>query len=147
MQIDFYGMRFETPRVTCYLWMPWRATALEHRIFTAVRKLPDAVVETEKHDEHIHITDESLWEQTFHVVSRVLLGWQEDAVTAEERRSWRWVLEGNTDNHGFDHTGEPASVWLFLRLSLDQGGPAEPEKGEDLDLHSFGIRLWAAGKP
>src|SRR5262249_37515427 len=31
MRIDFYGMVFQTPRVTFHLWSPWRATALEHR--------------------------------------------------------------------------------------------------------------------
>ncbi len=33
MRIDFYGLVFETPRVTFYLWSPWRAAALEHRLF------------------------------------------------------------------------------------------------------------------
>jgi hypothetical protein len=142
MKINFHGMLFEPSRVSFYLWSPWRATALEHRLYSAVRKLANIVVQTEGHEEHIDVLDEDVWEQAFLAMNRVLLGWQEDADAAEERRSWRWVLEGNTDNHGFDHTGQPAGVWWFLRLALDQGGPAEPEKGEDIDLHSFGIRFW-----
>jgi len=32
MQIEFYNFRFEAGKVTCHLWSPWRATALEHRL-------------------------------------------------------------------------------------------------------------------
>lgn len=146
MRIDFHGMVFETPRITVYLWSPWRGTALEHRLFTAVRKLPNVTIQSEKQEERIDINDDEVWGQAFHALSRVLLGWQEDADSAEEHRSWRWVLEGNTDNHGFDHTGQQAGIWWFLRLGLDHGGPAEPEKGEDIDLTCLGIRFWPAGK-
>jgi len=142
MRIDFHGMVFETPRVSVYLWSSWRATSLEQRLFAAVRKLPHISVERERQDEHIDIREEGVWDEAIHGLNRVLLGWQEEADSAEERRTWRWVIEGNTDNHGFDHTGQPAGVWWFLRLALEQGGPDEPDKGEDIDLHSFGIRLW-----
>ncbi len=40
MRVDLYGVVFETPRVTFYLWSPWRSAALEHRLFEAVRALP-----------------------------------------------------------------------------------------------------------
>ena len=33
MLIDFYGLHFQTTRATFYLWSPWRACALEHRLF------------------------------------------------------------------------------------------------------------------
>ena len=33
MRVDFYGLAFETPRVTFYLRSPWRAAALEHKLF------------------------------------------------------------------------------------------------------------------
>ena len=45
MRIDFYGLAFETPRVTFYLWSPWRAAAMEHRLFDAIRALPGHVEE------------------------------------------------------------------------------------------------------
>ena len=31
MHLDFYGLTLDAPKVTCYLWSPWRASALEHR--------------------------------------------------------------------------------------------------------------------
>ena len=37
MRVDFYGLILETPRVTVYLWSPWRAAALEHRLFESIR--------------------------------------------------------------------------------------------------------------
>ena len=37
MRIDFHGLAFETPFVTFHLWSPWRAAALEHRLFEAVQ--------------------------------------------------------------------------------------------------------------
>ena len=40
MRVDFYGLAFETSRVTFYLWSPWRASALEHKLFDALRGLP-----------------------------------------------------------------------------------------------------------
>src|SRR5262245_60611634 len=133
MRIDFYGLSFETPRVTVHLWSPWRSTALEHRLFEAIvaglkqppEKLPDEV--------QAHITDPRTWKHALQAVSRVLKGWQEDAEPGNgERRSWRWMLEGNTDAHGYDHNAEVASLWAFLRLGLDRGEPGEPDKGEDI---------------
>jgi hypothetical protein len=38
--------------------------------------------------------------------------------------------------------GEKASLWAFLRLSIDRGGPTEAEKGEDIDLNGFGVQVW-----
>ena len=35
MRIEFFGLTFDTPCVTFYLWSPWRAAALEHRLFEA----------------------------------------------------------------------------------------------------------------
>ena len=42
MRIDLYGITFDGPAVTYYLWSPWRCTALEHRLFEVVRALPRA---------------------------------------------------------------------------------------------------------
>jgi hypothetical protein len=46
------------------------------------------------------------------------------------------------DASGYDHKGEKAAFWLFARLSLDRGGPSDPEKGEDVDLNGFGLCVW-----
>jgi hypothetical protein len=77
-------------------------------------------------------------------LARVLKGWQEEAEPGGERRTWRWLLEGDTDAYGYDHTGEPACLWGFLRVSVDRGGPGEPDKGEDIDLEGFGLRIWGS---
>ena len=34
----------------------------------------------------------------------MLKGWQEEAETGSEKRTWRWLLEGDTDADGYDHT-------------------------------------------
>jgi hypothetical protein len=142
MRIDLYGLTFETPRVTFYLRTPWRCSSLEHRLFEAVTALPH--VRTERHPDELlgDITDPCIWRVAVTAVARVLKGWQEEADPGSERRSWRWLLEADTDTDGYDHTGEQASLWGFLRVSLDQGGPGEPEKGEDLDLEGFGVQIW-----
>ena len=142
MQLEFYGLAFETPQVTFHLWSPWRAAALEHRLFEAVRGLPKAESEKDADEWRVLITDPKTWRQALHALTRVLKGWQEEADPGSERRSWRWLVEGDTDAHGYDHTGEVASVWLLVRVSLDRGAPGEPEKGEDVDLEDFSVRLW-----
>jgi hypothetical protein len=144
MHFDFYGLTFETPRVTFFLWSPWRATALEHRVFEAVRALPRVEVEQAPDEVRVHITDPKTCRQALQAVARVLMGWQEDADPGTERRSWRWLMEGDSDHNGYDHTGELISLWGFLRLSIDRGGPGEPEKGEDIDLEGFGFQVQAA---
>jgi hypothetical protein len=147
MRIDIYGLAFETPKVTVHLWSPWRSTALEHRLFEVIvnglkqppEKFPDGV--------QAHISDPKTWKQTLLAVSRVLKGWQEDAEPGNgERRSWRWMIEGNTDANGYEHTGDPACLWAFLRLELDRGEPGEPDKGEDIDLDGFGVQIWPVEK-
>ncbi len=142
MRIEFYGLAFETPRVTFSLWSPWRATALEHRLFEAVAHLPDVQAEQDPGERRIQVTNPRTWRAAVQAVARVLKGWQEDAVPGDERRSWRWLLEADTDADGYDHTGEEVSLWGFLRVSVDRGGPGEGDKGEDLDLEGFGLRIW-----
>ena len=143
MHVDFYGLTLVTPRVTCYLWSPWRASALEHRLFDVVRQTAGVTLEQENADEtRAHITDAKTWKPALTAVVRVLKGWQEEADQGRERRSWRWLLEGDTDDHGYDHAGEPAGLWVFLRLSVDRGNLEEGDKAEDIDLNGFGLRLW-----
>jgi hypothetical protein len=146
MRVDFYGLAFETSRVTFYLWSPWRAAALEHRLFDALRQLPRVEVEEGPDEIRLHVTDSKTCRSALVVVERVLKGWQEEADPGSERRSWRWLLEGDTDADGSDHTGEPTSLWGFLRVSLERGGPGEPDKGEDIDLEGFGLQVPGDGR-
>lgn len=147
MRFEFYGLAFETPHVTFYLWSPWRASALEHRIFEALRGLPRVEMEENADGLRLHVTDAKVCRSALQAVARVLKGWQEEADPGSERRSWRWLLEGDTDADGYDHTGEPTSLWGFLRVSLERGGPADPDKGEDIDLEGFGLQVpgWSSG--
>ncbi|HXG08821.1 MAG TPA: hypothetical protein VNK04_03445 [Gemmataceae bacterium] len=142
MRIEFYGMVFETSLVTFHLWSPWRAAALEHRLFDAIRHLPRVGFEEAPDELRLHITDPKTWRAAVTAVARVLKGWQEEADPGSERRSWYWLIEGDTNADGYDHTGEPFTLWGFLRISLDRGGPGEPDKGEDIDLQGFGLRIW-----
>ena len=118
MRFDFYGLTFETPRVTFYLWSPWRATQLEHRLFDAVRHAPRIEVEEAADELRAHASDPKAARSALQAAARVLKGWQEEAEPGGERRTWRWLLEGDTDADGYDHGGEPVSLWGFVRLGL-----------------------------
>jgi hypothetical protein len=143
MRIEFYGLTFEAPGVTFYLWSPWRASDLEHRIFKTLTSLPTVELEKEADEYRLHLSDAKTWRAALTAVARVMKGWQEEASDAgTDKRSWRWLLEADTDADGYDHTGERASLWGFLRVSLDRGTPGESEKGEDIDLDGFGLRVW-----
>ena len=142
MRIEFHGLVFETPQVTVHLWSPWRATALEHKLFDTVRDQTHAEVERLADEHRLKIADPRIFKSALQTVARVLKGWQEEADPGSERRTWRWLLEGDVDADGYDHTGEPTSLWGFLRVSLERGGPGEPDKGEDIDLEGFGLRIW-----
>src|SRR5947207_2418696 len=141
MRVDFYGLVFEAPQVTFHLWSPWRSAALEHRLFEAVGGVQRVVIENGPDERRIRITDPKTWKAALQAVARVLKGWQEEADPGSERRTWRWLLEADTDADGYEHTGEPTSLWAFIRVGLDRGGPGDPEKGEDLDLEGFGVRI------
>jgi hypothetical protein len=141
MRVDFYGLAFETPHVTFHLWSPWRAAALEHRLFEAVRNLPRVEGEAGPDELTLHVRDPKTCRAAIQAVARVLKGWQEEADPGSERRSWRWLLEGDSDADGYDHNGEPTSLWGIVRVSLERGGPGEPDKGEDIDLEGFGMRI------
>ena len=143
MRLEFYGLVFEAPRVTCYLWSPWRASALEHRLFEVVRALPGVVVEQDAGEVRAHLSDAKTWKAALHGLCRVLKGWQEEADPGREKRTWRWLLEGDTDDSGYDHAGEPACLWAYLRVAVERGNIDEDDKGgEDVDLNDFGLRLW-----
>lgn len=142
MRIEFYGLTFETPQVTFHLWSPWRCTELEHRIFKGLRELPRIEGASRPDEAILAIRDPKTWRSAVQIVSRVLKGWQEEAEPGGDRRSWRWLLEADTDADGYDHAGEPLSLWGFLRIALERGGLDDPEKGEDIDLHGFGVKIW-----
>jgi hypothetical protein len=142
MRISFYGMVFDTPRVSFHLWSPWRATALEHRLFEAIRQLP-AVEQTSAPDEiRIDVEDAKTFRQAMQATERVLKGWQEEADPGSERRSWWWLIEADTNADGYDHNGEPFTIWAFVRAGLDRGGPGEDDKGDVVDLDGFWMRIW-----
>jgi hypothetical protein len=143
MRIELYGMAFEGPGVTYYLWSPWRCSALEHRLFEAIKALPNVELEKAPDELRLNLTDAKVYRASVQLVERVLKGWQEEASdSGTDRRSWRWMVEADCDAHGYDHTGEKACVWAFIRLSLDRGTPGEGERGEDIDLNGFGFRVW-----
>ena len=79
MRIEFYGLVFETPRVSFYLWSPWRASALEHRLFDAVKNVVHAEPETAADELRLDVNDAKTWRGVLQAVVRVLKGWQEEA--------------------------------------------------------------------
>ncbi|MBV9124266.1 MAG: hypothetical protein JO112_12985, partial [Planctomycetes bacterium] len=112
------------------------------RLFEVVSQVARSAPEEGSEERRIQVNDPKIWRSALQAVERVLKGWQEEAEPGSERRSWRWLLEADTDADGYDHTGEAVSLWGFLRVSVDRGGPGEPEKGEDIDLEGFGLRIW-----
>ena|SRR5216683_2212185 len=141
MRFNLYGLMLETPHVTFYLWSPWRCAHLEHRLFDAIRQLPGTKVEDGPDELRIRISEPKTSRAAVQAVARVLKGWQEEAERGSERRTWRWLLEADTDDSGYDHTGELSSTWGYLRVSLERGGPGEPDKVEDIDLDGFGLQI------
>lgn len=147
MLIDFYGQRFEASKVICYLWSPWRASAIEHRLFNEVKQLPGVHLEQQHDEMRVNITDEKTLKQALLNMSRLLKGWQEEATGAgKERRSYRWLIEGDTDEHGYDHTGDVACIWIYLRAGIERGDFDEGEPTEWIDLQGFGLRVLPVGR-
>jgi hypothetical protein len=143
MRVDFFGLAFETPRVTFYLWNPWRAALLEHKLFDAVAGLPGVRREQSGEEVAAHVEDPKTVRLALTAIQRVIKGWQEEAEMGTDRRTWRWLIDGDTNADGYDHNGEEFCLWGILRVSLDRGGVGESEKGEDIDLEGFGLRIWA----
>jgi hypothetical protein len=142
MRIEFYGVVFETPRVSFYLWSPWRASVLEHKLFNEIHALPGVRPEQINDELAAHYEDPKSVRTAFNSIARVMKGWQEEAEMGTDRRSWRWLVDGDTNADGYDHNSEPFGLWGILRVSIDRGGPAEGEKAEDVDLEGFGVRIW-----
>lgn len=148
MQIEFYNFRFDAAKITCYLWSPWRASALEHRLFNEVKQLPGVHLEQTPEELRLQIDNADTWQQALVNMSRLLKGWQEEATgAAKERRIYRWLLEGDTDEHGYDHANEVACLWVYLRVGLDRGDMGDGEEpSEWIDMNGFGVRFWPVGR-
>jgi hypothetical protein len=145
MRVELFGLTMDAPGATAYLWSPWRCAAVEHKLFEAVAATPNVQLEKDADELRVQITDAKAWKQCVQNISRVLKGWQEEATDAGgDRRSWRVMIEADTDATGYDHKGERTAFWIFLRLSLERGGPGDGEKGEDIDLNGFGLCVWGA---
>jgi len=143
MRVDLCGLTFETPGASFYLWSPWRAAAIEGKLFEAIARLPGVQIQKGPDELRADFADPKHWRSAIQAVARVMKGWQEEAEPGNERRSWRWLLEADTDADGYDHNGERVSLWGFLRVGLDRGNPADGEKAEDFDLDNFGFRIAA----
>ena len=61
MRVELFGLTFETPGVTFYLWSPWRASALEHKLFETLRGVPNAAAESGPDEVRVHLTDPKAW--------------------------------------------------------------------------------------
>ena len=147
MQIDFYGFKFEAARITCSLVSPWRATALEHRLFNEIKQIPDVHLESTPDELRVQIADAKAWKQAMHNMSRLLKGWQEEATaTGKERRLYRWLIEGDTDEHGYDHNNEVACIYFYLRVGIERGDLEDEEPNEWIDLNAFGLQFWPPGR-
>jgi hypothetical protein len=146
MRIDLYGLVFDTPQVTFHLWSPWRAAELEHRLFKAVCSAAHTQPEQGPDEWRVGITETKSFHTAIQAIERVLKGWQEEAEMGNERRNWRWLLEADSDADGYDHTGAPTSILGLIGLSLERGSPDEGDKGEDVDMEGFGMRVWGLAK-
>ena len=141
---EFYGLAFETPRVIFHLWSPWRATALEHRLFEAVRLLPRTELE------------EAPDERRLLIPTPRPAGWRSGPLPRAQglagggrprQRTPRLALAagGRHRRRRLRPQRRAGQLWGFLRLGLDRGGLGEPEKGEDIDLDGFGLEITAEG--
>src|SRR5204863_49815 len=81
----------------------------------AICTLAHAAPEEGPDELRVTITDAKIWRAALQAFARVLKGWQEEADPGSERRSWRWLIEGDVDTDGYDHAGEPAGLWGFIR--------------------------------
>ncbi len=145
MRVDLFGLVMDAPGVTFYLWSPWRCSALEHKLFEAVKAIPGTKLESDPDELRLEVDDPKVWKAALQATSRVLKGWQEEAADGgTDKRSWRWLIETDVDAAGYDAHGEKSSFWAYVRLALDRGGPNDAEKGEDIDLNGFGVCAWGS---
>src|SRR5262249_59926703 len=96
MRVYFYGLAFETPRVTVHLWSPWRASALEHRLFEAVSTLPRIHREEGPDEWRVHVTDPKTWRVALQALPPLLQGRQGGARPRRRTRERRRATPGRT---------------------------------------------------
>ncbi len=144
MRVDLHGLSFETPAVHFVLHSPWRCMEIEHRLFMAVKEATSVEPVDLGPEVRLSITDAKQWKAALQAMVRVLKGWQEDCPPGTERRHWAWLVEGDVNASGYDHLGQPASLWFIVRTLVERGGPHDGEKPEELDLEGFGVQLEGA---
>lgn len=145
MQVGLYGMTMVTKGVTFYLWSPWRCTALEHRLFEAIRQVPGVELVQEPDEASIDVKSDKAWKAAMLAVERVLKGWQEEARdVGTDRRAWYWMIEADTDSNGYDHHGEASNIWGFIRLLIEGATDTDDDDGKSewIDLNGFGFKVW-----
>ena len=128
MRVELFGLTMEGPGVTFYLWSPWRCAAIEHKLFEALKSVPNATVEAAADELRLHISETKSWRAAVQNLSRVLKGWQEEATDGgkDERRSWRWLIEADVDATGYDMAGEKASLWAYWQTAGTLTAPDQP---------------------
>ena len=82
MRVELFGLGMDAPGVTFSLWSPWRCTAIEHKLFDALKGIADSEIEIEPDEVRIHLTTEKQWKAATDRLTRVLKGWQEEAAEA-----------------------------------------------------------------
>ena len=70
MRVDLFGLTMDAPGVTFYLWSPWRCSALEHKMFDALKALPNVTLETAPDEIRLHITENKAWRAAVQNLSR-----------------------------------------------------------------------------
>jgi len=140
MQVELFNLKMVCDSVVCHLWSPWRCSALEIRLFDAVKRLPGAVPSALPDELKLRITSADVWAQAHDAMLTILKGWQEEASEAGgERRAWRWLLEADCDADGYDMNGDPTCFWVYMRALVERGGPDDGEKAEEIDFNGFGL--------
>jgi len=122
-------MVLDTPSVSFHLWTPWRASSLEHKLYEAVHGLPGAKEEKTNDELTTVYEDPKSFRLAVNAVARVLKGWQEEAEMGQDKRSWRWLVDGDTNADGYDHNGEPFGLWGILRCEHRSRRPRRRREG------------------
>ena len=130
MRVDLFGLTMDAPGVTFYLWSPWRCSALEHKLFDALKAVPNVTLEAAPDEIRLHITENKAWRAAVQNLSRVLKGWQEEATDGakDERRSWRWLLEADVDATGYDMPGRRRASGRTCGCRWTAAGRARPRR-------------------
>ena len=112
-----------------------------------MKQLAGVHLESTLEELRVQIADGKTFKQGLSSMSRLLKGWQEEAAgVSKERRVYRWLIEGDTDEHGYDHSNEVACLWIYLRVGLDRGDLEVDEPSEWIDMNGIGFRLWPVGR-